>query len=106
MTTPYRGGATGLGDKNASALGPVVRGQTGPRHVGANSKLDLRLGALVAQYGPASVQPDLAATASISINHSGFTNALTIIVAEPGRASPKYRALAAPAAATSSGRTR
>ena len=47
-----------------------------------------------------------AAIASISISHSGLTRALTMIVAEPGRASPKYFARAAPAAATSSGRTR
>src|ERR1700756_678709 len=47
-----------------------------------------------------------AATASISISHSGTTSALTMIVAEPGRASPKCFARAAPAGATSSGRTR
>jgi hypothetical protein len=47
-----------------------------------------------------------AAIASISISHSGLTRALTMIVAEPGRASPKCFARAAPAAATSSGRTR
>jgi hypothetical protein len=47
-----------------------------------------------------------AATASISISNSGATSALTMIVAEPGRASPKCFARAAPAAATSSGRTK
>ncbi len=47
-----------------------------------------------------------AATASISISHSGTTSALTMIVAEPGRASPKCFARAAPAGARSSGRTR
>ena len=47
-----------------------------------------------------------AATAWISISHSGAASALTMIVAEPGRASPKCFARAAPAAATSSGRTR
>jgi hypothetical protein len=35
-----------------------------------------------------------AATASISMSHPGLTSALTIIVAEPGRASPKCLARA------------
>src|SRR5260370_12124135 len=47
-----------------------------------------------------------AATASISISNSGATSALTMIVAEPGRPSPQCFARAAPAAATSSGRTK
>ena len=47
-----------------------------------------------------------AATASISISNAGLTSALTMIVAEPGRASPKCLARAAPAATTSSERTR
>ena len=47
-----------------------------------------------------------AATASISISRAGLTSALTMIVAEPGRASPKCLARAAPAATTSSERTR
>ena len=45
-----------------------------------------------------------AAIASISIGGSGLTRALTMIVAEPGRASPKCFARAAAVAATSSSR--
>ena len=45
-----------------------------------------------------------AAIASISISHSGLTRTLTMIVAEPGSASPKCFARDAPAAPTSFGR--
>jgi hypothetical protein len=54
----------------------------------------------------AETQALAAATASISISQSGTTSALTMIVADPGRASPKCFARAAPAGATSSGRTK
>jgi hypothetical protein len=64
----------------------------------------LVLGMLSTTYYAARVVA--AATASISISHAELTSAFTMIVAEPGRASPKCVARAAPAAATSSVRTR
>ena len=86
-----------------AARGVVGLGEAGYGSVGA---------ALIASHFPVRMRGALmaaffaAATASISISHSGATSALTIMVAEPGRASPKCLARAAPAAATSSGRTR